>query len=197
MRKVFGMAAPLLVLISFALARPAGWIVSDFSTGTEGWEIVGGAVGPTWTSHEGNPPGSISAEGEGLAGWYFHAPAKFYGNRSNFYGRTLRYDVKFGDFDREAKDDVVLRGGGLTLVYDDRTVPLPLWSGRFILLSASAGWEKRVGAMRTEATRAELEKVLKSLTDLEIRGGSANGTSATYLDNVSFDAPMWAVAAGP
>jgi hypothetical protein len=180
---------PVLLLVSFALARPAGWIASDFSSGTEGWEVRGAAAGPVWESREGNPPGSILATGESVRGWYFRAPAKFYGNRSRFYGRTLRYDVKLSDFDREAKDDVVLRGGGVALVYDDRAVPLPMWSGRFIRLSVGEGWEKRVGEMRMEATRADFETVLRSLTDLEVRGGSGHGTAPV--------APMWAsVAAG-
>ena len=201
MRKVLRIAAPLVlavVLGQAALALAPDWIASDFSSGTDGWEIRGAGVGPVWESYEGNPPGSISAAGEGGVssgpGWYFHAPARFCGNRSTFYGRTLRYDLKVRDSDRGAKDDVLLRGGGITLVYDDKSVPMPMWSARFIRLSIDGGWQKRVGSMRTEASRADFETVLRSLADLEIRGGSSN-ESSTFLDNVSLNAPMWASAA--
>ena len=197
MRKFFSIAAPLVLAAVAGVSLAGGPVTSEFATGTDGWQVRGPAVGPTWEGDDGDPPGSISAVTAGTGGdWYWKAPVSYHGNRLDCYGRTLRYSVKhepmsFGDPQDESQDDIVLRGGGLTLSFDDESPVMPMWTGRYIPLHENAGWAKRSGTMRMPATRADLQTVLGSLNSLEIRGGSGGAAMKGYLDNVGLNAPMW------
>jgi alkaline phosphatase D len=126
--------------------------------------------------------------------WYWRAPAKFLGNRSNLYRHSLSYDLKASGVSRETRDDLVLEGAGMTLVYDDPLPPGPTWSRRTVLLSEFGGWKKRTGMTRVPATRADLQSVLGALSGLEIRGGSGEAMAPAYLDNVFINQPVWVAA---
>lgn len=194
--------AGALAAAGTALADPARGAVSDFASGPEGWTVRGPAMGPVWQSHEGNPPGCITAAAMDAGGaWYWHAPARFYGNRAEYYGSALSYDLKVEGFTRPGSDDVILRGGGMTLLFDDRTPAGPGWLTRVVPLSDGVGWRRRVpsgrGGMSVPATRSDLRAVLGALTDLEIRGGTADGSASAALDNVALNGPAWVSAANP
>lgn len=200
MRRLMLVAGACLALAAAAWAgypqgpgEPPG---SDFRAGTDGWRVAGMAMGPVWEPQEGNPPGSISATGmEPGATWYWLAPARFGGQRLGYYGRTLRFDVLATGLDSASmgsasRDDVILRGGGMTLVYNDRTPVTGYWMTHAVPLTETQGWQKLVGGMRGPVNRSEFRRVLASLEGLEIRGASGNGV--TYLDNVALNSPLWA-----
>src|SRR5262249_43297565 len=76
----------------------------------------------TYQGSGGNPGGYITADdiGDGLY-WYWRAPGKFLGNKAAAYRGTLSFDQRQhldgGGPDQRDEDDVILNGGGYTLVY--------------------------------------------------------------------------------
>lgn len=184
------------VLAASVSAWAADTVISTFSADTEGWGIVGPAAGPVWEPAGGNPGGCLAAVSSGVGGaWYWRAPEKFLGNRAAFYGSTLSYDIRTNGSQPQGGDDLVLQGRGLTLVYDDPSPQMPMWTRRMVVLTETAGWQKRAAGTRSPVSRAEFRAVLSSLESLEIRGGSGAGMVQGYLDNVGMNVPMWASAA--
>ena len=171
---------------------------STFDKGTDGWTMVGDALGayegtdgdlnlqPFFASNEGNPGGAISAiDGGRQISFYFQAPPRFLGNQVRHYGDYLEYDVKFsGPGTVGGTPDVVLAGGGLTLVIDLSPNPTTEWMSYRVRLHKSAGW--RISNARTgeKATRTDIQNVLKNLSVLRIRGEYTNQIDVGFLDNV-------------
>ena len=171
---------------------------STFDKGTEGWTMVGDALGayegndgdlnlqPLFTSNEGNPGGAIYAiDGGRQISFYFQAPPRFLGNQVRHYGDYLEYDVKFsGPGTVGGTPDVVLAGGGLTLVIDLSPHPTTEWMSYRVRLHTSAGWRISNARTGTKATRTDIQKVLKNLSVLRIRGEYTNQIDVGFLDNV-------------
>ena len=86
----------------------------------------------------------------------------------------LSFDLKQSATDRPFdNDDVVLEGGGTTLVFDTPNNPGIDWTHYDVPLEAGAGWLNE--ATDNPATQGEMVGVLSSLTALRIRGSTAPG----------------------
>ena len=139
--------------------------------------------------------------------WYWLAPRKYLGDKSHFFGRYLRFDLKQSDTSRQfANPDVWLLGaGGTRLVYFDQdnyddSYPRTSWPSYLIKLDRAANWkiEPQSGfSVYTEpflaqwsrarlADDTDIERVLGSLDGLYIRGEFRTGPDSGSLDTVFF-----------
>ncbi|NLU20763.1 MAG: hypothetical protein GXW89_08765 [Phycisphaerae bacterium] len=198
------------------------FIASDFEAGDDGWVVNDGEIAATYSSTAGSPGGHISSQGDNT--WYWTAPAKFLGNLSNAYGRTLEFDVN-----HEIPNDnpnclsaeglVVLSGEGLSIYANGPYRPEATWTRYVFRLDETADW--RNSADHERVTAAQMQQVLSNVTSLRIRGNclvNCFRSVVSGLDNVVLnladnppprpaepivtstfdtDAEGWAVAGGP
>lgn len=184
--------------------RRAGLIIaSTFNTDREDWSPTYPAATGTadfWQSSGGNPGGfvrSTDRTGYQAAGpWYFENSTTFGGNRSAAYGGTLAYDLKRYEAGtlQTGQYDVLLGGGGLSLVYQNATAPTAnSWTNFVISLTESSGW--RLNSLAGSApTQAQFRSVLAGLQYIRIRGDynvehQQFVNDITGLDNVSLNSP--------
>ena len=164
---------------------------SNFNLDSEGWMIIGDAGGilpPIYHTTGGNPTGYISSLDEGAGGtWFFSAPTKFIGNKSWFYGKTLKFDLKQSSRSSQFNDDdVIIEGNGIVLAINTRSNPQTSWTSYSMVLNESGGW--RVGDRNgRRATQSEFRTVLCNVKRLWIRGEFVSGADEGSLDNVIID----------
>jgi len=164
-------------------------VSSTFDIDADGWTAAGDFTGApvTWLSTGGNPGGTIEINDAVLGGvTYFVAPAKFLGNQSGAFGQTLSFDLQqhiSGGSNQFNERDVILSGGGLTLVLDTAVNPaFDAWTHYSVPLAAGA-W--RVSALNgVLASDTQIQTVLGSLSALNIRAEFQTGADTDYLDNV-------------
>jgi hypothetical protein len=180
-------------------ARASG-IISDFSSGAEGWRVVSfnnlttddfsvmATYTPTFNSSGGNPGGFISTTDQDDGDFTFSAPAKFLGNVSG--ATSLSYDLIYpvGAINYQPTD-VVLMGHGETLLWKSNPdiVPGPSWMSVNLDFVPSTEWHLGTshGAL---ATAFDFGNVLGNLTGLFIRGEFTTGLiESPGLDNVRLD----------
>lgn len=178
-------------LLVFALSPlPAFCQSSTFDTNNEAWETNGDATSPyaSWISTGGNPGGHIRVTDQSVGGtWYFQAPAKFLGNKCDAYDTWLRYDQYVSDTSAQqlygGKPDVILFGGGLTLVFDNAYNPGLIWTHYDILLNENAGWH--INSLNGPVpTQAQFRAALADLYGFRIRGEYRAQADFGGLDNV-------------
>lgn len=170
---------------------------STFESDTEGWRITKAGeqkLDPTYQSVGGHSGGYAALTNPDGIWSYWDAPEKFLGNISSAYGGTLHYELRDqGSGTPVEQDDVILTGGGLTLVYHADQDPLSTeWTVYDVLLKESAGWINT--ATGEEATSSEMQTVLSSLEVLRIRAEYLPGDDSFHLDNVLLsetDTPTW------
>lgn len=126
---------------------------------------------------------ALELAAEETAPRYWQAPAKFLGDRSASYGSPLA----FWTYQRERDphfwaDDVILTGGGKTLVLRLYTLPQKDWRKVEVRLDESEPWY--VQEPRKLATGEEIRAVLKDLRRLAIRADYRLGADLVGLDNV-------------
>ncbi len=162
--------------------------ISTFEKGGDWWGVVGDVQGPIYASQDGNPPDGYIYAVDKVTGasWYWKAPAKFLGDKSAAYRKTLTFDLKQSAIDRQVvtKDDLIISGGGLTLWFDFSS-PGTYWTTYSVLLSEDAGWKK--ANTDQPPTQAEMLKVLTTLSALQIRGEFRDGSDNGSLDNVQME----------
>jgi hypothetical protein len=186
MNRLFTTVALHAAIVFFA-AGVAGAATSTFDAGTEDWSALGDVAGPVqWSATDGNPGGYITVEDSVTGGvTYFSAPPAFLGDQTAFLGRALVFDVRqhiTGAPNQFQDDDVVLIGGGLTLVHDFLdNPPIGIWTTYTVPLEPSS-W--KLGASVPSA--AEFEQVLSALTALHIRAEYQTGADVGDLDNAAF-----------
>ena len=181
--------AGIFAAAAMALAGSASAaIVSDFATDTEGWLLSGDATtsAPTFIATGGNPDGYAHGTDLTVGGvWYWQAPAKFLGDRSLSFQQPLSFDLRMrGSGPLFDAPDVTLIGGGLTLQADLSPVPQNVpWTSYSIRLDETGGW--KLGTLAgADATNAQIQDVLGSLSALRIRGEFITGSDNGDLDNV-------------
>lgn len=188
---------PIILGILIAACGAAQAVTSTFDTGNEGWveidmaDYVYNSILATYnvgfSPTAGNPGGYISGSDPSGYTFWFSAPAKFLGDKSSTFGKTLSYDIKLSSapyFWPIA--DVVLRSGSKTLLYMNQQMPTTSWKKRSVLLMPQGGWHKDSLSGATP-TNEEFIAILKSLTGLYIRGEYVNGSELNLLDNVVLD----------
>jgi hypothetical protein len=192
--------AVVVILSTMACSMlAAASIISTFDTDGEGWSAVGDVAGPvTWLATGGNPAGHIELLDQVIGGvTYFVAPAKFHGDHSAAYGTSLTFDLRQsypGSPNQFDDSDIILTGGGLTLVFDTPTNPSNnAWTSYAVLLSDLSGWHVStlVGPL---ATQAQIQTTLANITDLSIRAEYQIGPDTDSLDNVFLFSPSSSVS---
>ena len=182
-------------------------ISSTFEGGSEGWrtgthptgasfDALQGTTTPGWKASGGHPGGALFVvDAEDASDFYFDAPASFLGNRRNYYGGELRYDIKSEGTDAPMDaPDVVLVSLGMVLIHDRPGALGAGWNTISVTLTQNS-W--RI-AQRDGATpsKAEFERVLTYLTALRINGEFRSGTDTGWIDNVVMTPPQTASPAG-
>jgi hypothetical protein len=109
-----------------------------------------------------------------------------WGNKSSSYGFNLQFDVAsagFGPHDPYSDVDIILAGGGTTLVFDIVDPALNATWHSYSVPLVEGSW--MVGSLGGPiATQAQVQAVLVSLTALRIRQEYVSGSEIGYLDNV-------------
>jgi hypothetical protein len=160
---------------------------STFESGDEAWTLEGDAEGgraePDYNFAGGNPGAFISADDDAAGGvWYFRAPAKFLGDFSGAYGRTLTFDLQQSSLSNQFNGrDVILMGNGLLIWFDTANNPGLEWTSYSVTIDAAAGWFLNDD---TPASEAQIREVLATIDDLRIRGEFVSGADTGGLDNV-------------
>jgi hypothetical protein len=164
------------------LLQPIGVEASNFTLNSEGWTAVDltyRAVGSPPTElgtlthmHSGSggtSGGHIWIDDPTVNVFYWSAPGDYLGNRSDSYGASLSFHLKAeGGSYIFSQEDVVLVGGGKTLVFDTTVVPDGAWQNYTVGLTET-GW--RVGSLSgPAASEADMKAVLANLQKLYIRG---------------------------
>jgi hypothetical protein len=175
---------------AITITESTGEVGSTFDKGIDGWRIEGDAQGgsalPNYEETGGNPGGHISAIDDVQGGvWYFVAPANFRGDKSEFYGGTITFDLIQNRTDSQfSSDDIKLSGGGIDLVYDfgdADTHPRTDWTAYSATLEESDDWI--VDGTGEQATAEQIQTVLADVTRLHVRGEYVSGSDTGYLDN--------------
>ncbi len=175
--------------IAIAASFSAAAVTSTFSTDSEGWTAAGDVASPvTWLATGGNPGGHISIIDAVTGGTtYFVAPAAYLGDKSTAIGSNLTFDLQQvypGAANQFDNADVILQGGGLTIVFD--TVNNPgngSWTSYTVPLVASGWYLNALGG--TSVTTPQFSAVMGALTSLQIRAEYQTGADTGKLDNVS------------
>jgi len=168
-----------------------GWTIAGDANGASGYggeSAVGYAVYPDHDAGGGNPGGAIYATDDSRGiDWNWQAPPRFLGNRLGVYGGSIEFDRKRATLDDQfngVRPDVILAGGGMTLVIDPCPSPGLTWTHCSVPLNADAGWRVNRLVVGADATAAEIRTVLKDLTVLRIQGEFQYGWDRGWLDNV-------------
>lgn len=173
-------------------------VQSNFAAGAEGWVSVTlpypSAVPPTilgtylpmWVPSLGGYVQIGDPDGSAPTGnvEYWSAPASYLGNMLAAYGGTLQFDLAnagsgFGSFRQE---DLLLVGGGLTLVYDLASAPGGSFTHYSVAMS-EGGWLLG-GLLGPAPTATQFQSVVSALDQLYIRAEFQLGPDTEYLDNV-------------
>ena len=187
----------LITVLVFPVVLTAQLAQSAFETDADGWLSVTlpyphatpisilATNSPLWQA--GGYLKLDDPDGSGQTGnvQYWLSPAKFVGAKGAAYGGRLSFDLRnqgssFGPFSQE---DVILVGGGLTLVYQLTNSPSQNVFTHYIVPLTATGW-KRDSLTGPAATPAELQSALSALSRLFIRAEYQLGPDTEYLDNV-------------
>ncbi len=176
---------------------PMRLAANSFDSGAEGWLVIGDAASPlpVFNLAPGSGGGYLTSfDLHQGATWFWRAPTDYHGNKSAAYGGYLAFDLRqnFSDGQYD-NDDVILSGGGLTLVFDTTSNPGTTWTTYQVPLLETAGWRHAVH--RAPATQHDLLRALADVTGLFIRGEYSVNEDIGNLDNVALVAPSTPVAA--
>jgi len=162
-------------------------IESLFENGNDGWRLVGGATNLTFDPTNGNPGGCLVASSRHSGGvWYWAAPARYGANWSAAYGGWLQFDLRESETGMAMTNepDVILKGGGLVLVFDLSTHPGSAWISYKVPLHEGKGWMKE-SLRGSPPSQAEMLQVLSDVTELKVRGQFTSLADSGWLDNVA------------
>jgi hypothetical protein len=170
---------------------------AGFGVNAEGWQIVSfsnistnnfaiiGTYAPTYFATGGDPGGYIFSSDPDGGDFTFSAPAAFLGNQSAAFGSTLTYSLNYNSTVNYNASDVILVGGGITLLWQQSPdlTPIAAFTTVTVPLAPTAQWHLISGSL---ASAGDFAIVLGNLTGLYIRGEYAFGADTTGLDSVSF-----------
>lgn len=160
-------------------------IMSTFDASSEAWVPVGD-VTLTWSSTGGYSGGFLKGNDKATGEWWHYgAPAKFLGQKSAAYGRTLSFQLKQSDDTPQVSTmpHVIMGSDTQSLVFQLSEEPGTDWKAYTVPMMETAGW--RITTVDGEApTQAEFRSVLANLTKLHIRGEYSETRDTGGLDEV-------------
>lgn len=160
---------------------------STFDDDADGWGVIGDPTTPDPVHVVEGDNGFIRVT-DGAAGldMYWVAPEKFLGDRSDYVGGTLEFDLRqAGSGSQYDATDVILEGGGHTLHFDTASNPGTTFTPYEIELAEGAGWTDGGEPVAADV----LAEVLGDVTALHIRAEYQDGPDVGDLDNVTLVAP--------
>lgn len=175
-----------LMLGAFGSAQAAG-VASTFDTNSDGWFVSdylgNGSAAVAWSA------GTIGTNDQ-FGETSFHAPEKFNGDKSSFYGSSLSFDLEEATKDSGANAYYTLIiASGADVLYWYGGAPLPTFTSFSALLSSTdTRW--RLGGTGfnpgsgVAPTAAQFQSILANVTRLQINGEFTTGPDNTHLDNV-------------
>lgn len=194
-----------LFLVMVAPSALHGDVVSDFEVDEEGWIIVDlpNALGDPppimnsyaveYSSTDGNPGGHIWKFDPSAIWFHFSAPAKFLGDKSDYYGGRITYDMSTTLNDGDASyPAVILIGAGKTLFYPSQWPQTTFTPFNIRLLPT--GWKVSDYEDGAEPTAEEMKEVLADFEALYIDGDWSTADELSRLDNVRLLLPAAVVA---
>lgn len=163
---------------------------SNFDENAEGWKVVGDTGSGTETATHvpagGNPGGYISIDDAATGGvMYWRASQKFRKQAADAYKGSLAFSLRQSATDNQFDaQDIVIEGGGLTLVFDTSPAPAlaPTWTTYKVPLS-KAGWMNTTGSP-APATAGDMKQALGAVDSLLIRAEYQTGPDVDDLDTV-------------
>ncbi|MEO7990961.1 MAG: laminin B domain-containing protein [Chryseolinea sp.] len=196
----------LVVTLMLACINLSAQITSTFNANAEGWTTPNDADGTiAYSATGGNPGGFVFGTpfffnlgaGTIYVPFYFVAPGTYLGNRSAYYNGTLQYDIQQSSTSapNQYAEVIIANSLGITLYYFP-TVPnqpavAPTWTTFSVTLNNTLGfWKTTNSPTGLAATEAQVQNVLTSLADLELRGLYRDANTTNRLDNVSFRQPI-------
>ena len=167
-------------------ANSDGWLGVDLTYPTSGppYSVLNTQV-PDYNATGGNPGGYIqnSLDTPYPATFYWSAPSKFLGDVSGAYGGTLSFDLFDNPINNPYnQEDIILTGGGKTVVFALTSNPGVNWTPYSISLS-EINWKLNT-LTGSAATQADMLTVLGNLSSLYIRGEYQIAADTRGLDNV-------------
>lgn len=186
----------LVVPCSTAVAQP---LVSTFDSSAEGWTVetrqnpaqsfaLSGVFTPDYLASGGLPGGRIREVDPDNQWSFFRAPTSWGGNRSEFYGKQLRYTTRTNVNNYPDGRLVVMISASGQIVSHDAGVPnINEWTTRTVNL-AEGDWYIGANGMGTLATQSQILAVMSELATLYIglEFGGDTAEEAVDLDTVSF-----------
>lgn len=167
------------------LQTPTILAESHFESGLEGWTVFNDGSAPVHLSSGGlNNSGFIESYdlGQGTY-WYWNAPAGFLGDKSAAYNGHLTFYLRQNYTNLQSnKDDLILVGGGITLVFNTAYNPGISWTSYDVPLQESYGWKDKATGLL--ASQAQMQTVLANLETLRIRGEYRSGSDIGGIDSV-------------
>lgn len=170
-------------------------ITSGFTDDPDGWTIVGDAEGgsnveASYSPFEGlDDSGYIYAEDKVTGGvWYFNAPSKYLGDRTDYYGGALSFWLIQDSRMRNQfnSKDVIIRGNGNEMAYYHEDFPGLDWTSFTVPIEVAGGW---VNASGVALTQEEMEAILSDVTSIWVRGEFETGADTGGLDQFEMIKP--------
>lgn len=188
-----------IVSVTMALAASPvhAAVVSTFDDSTEGWQKLPGSDASSavvWVATGGNINGYVQYNETG-AGFtdYVSAPAAFLGDKSIYYGGTLRFDIRINLAPVAVPETAKLTGNGLTLAVQlAPPSPANTWHHRSVALTENGGWINTTTGLAP--TQAQLLSVLANLTALHLRTDYVSGSEQVSFDNIALYPPSVCVS---
>lgn len=182
-RQLAIVASIFLISTSNAMAAT---IVSSFDSDTDGWMVTdygnfSAQSSPTWSG------GSIYTA-DVFNGIMWSAPGKYLGDKTNYIGGTLSFDMKDSVADYAGGDtyyNLYLSSGSLILTHKGAYPTMPnQWVHDEAIVSYQ-GWYYATGDWMTPVTSEDFSTVLGNIEGLYITADWGWGTSnVAWLDNV-------------
>lgn len=167
---------------------------SQFTSDAEGWTITGDAQGgyteASYSPDGGVVDGYIYADDDVQGGvWYFTAPASYHGNKTEYYGATLKFSLfqESSMNNQFESNDIIFKNGNDQIVYQHtpENYPGEEWTHYSIKINSSSGWLKGSYKDGVTATEAEIKAVLANVTEFSIRGEFESGPDTGGMDNIT------------
>ena len=199
MKTIFFTALALLLSTS-AISQTS----SNFDTDDEGWIVKNNTTttATTYNPSGGNPGGHVSVAPPTAGGsintsmgWYWEAPAKFFGDKDLSYGQLLKFDLiqSVAGVDNGVSDIIMSSAAG-SIHFTLPSKPGTSWTTYEIPLDITADW--RWGSKTgLKARHYQIKRVLANITKIQIRCkySSAAGHT-TGIDNVVMETKFLAPA---
>jgi len=175
-----------IIASSVFTANSESWTALTADSATTGLPVVQN-LALTFNATGGIPGGYVSVADEDNADTFFVAPVAFSGNLSAAINGSLVYNSITDQTADYAGPLVVIKGNGVTLVYQTGTQPagVNVWNSVSVPLGPNANWHIGTGG-GSLATLSDFQTALANVSAFWITAETHNGVSETTgLDSVT------------